>query len=271
MRHSLFILLLVALLLASCGGQATPAPVESVAPTPAPVDAGAQEAPQLVEWFIPPAGVLANWDVRLDPQNAGIVLIEPKSGATQGARLFFLLTKGTPVFDRGIELVLTTFMERGFNTISAVMLAPDVESGEAALAYAEANSYELIYPVGSDATKFVYENYLGGKLPVVTLLSKDPVLLGQVADYFIGSGNNIAFTSVSVPVEVQMTYFRQLVPDLKYIAVIYDSNNSSAVKTQVEPLDAYGLANGSPSSTWPPPLKTTPKQCAWSCKTSSLR
>ena len=244
MKRSYFIFLLVVLLLASCGGKATPAPIESVAPTAVPADAAAPEAPQLVDWFIPPASVLLNWDVSLDPQNPSVVLIEPKSGVQQGARLFFLFTKGTPVFDRGVELVLTTFLERGFNTISALMLAPDADAVVAALAYAEAHDYELIYPVGSDATKFVYENYMGGSLPVVTLLSKDPVLLGQAADYYSGSGSNIAFTSVSVPVEVQMTYFRQLVPALKYIAVIYDSNNSSAVKTQVEPLDAYGQANG---------------------------
>lgn len=249
-RSLFFIIFLGALLLAACGSQATPAVIESVAPTAVPADVVVAEAPKLVEWFAPPAGIMAHWDVALDPQNPGVVLITPKNGAgevnrsTQAAHLFFLLTKGTAAFDRSIELVLTTFLERGFNTRSAVMLAPEAESVPAALAYAEANAYELIYAVGSDAAKFTYENYSGGKLPVVTVLAKDPVLLGQTADYFSGSGSNIAFTSVSVPVEVQMTYFRQLVPALKYIAVLYDSNNSSAVKTQVDPLVAYGEANG---------------------------
>jgi len=250
MKRSCFILLLAALLLASCGGKATPAVIESVAPTAIPADAAVEEAPELVEWFIPPAGILTHWEVALDPQNPGAVLITPQDGAgevnrsTQAAHLFFLLTKGTAAFDRSIELVLTTFLERGFNTRSAVMLAPDAEAVTDALAYAEANEYELIYAVGSDAAKFVHESYSGGSLPVVTILAKDPVLLGQTADYFSGSGTNIAFTSVSVPVEVQMTYFQQLVPALKYIAVVYDNNNSSTVKTQVDPLVAYGEANG---------------------------
>jgi putative ABC transport system substrate-binding protein len=58
-------------------------------------------------------------------------------------------------------------------------------------------------------------------------------------NYEDGSGTNIAYTSVGIPVELQMKYFQDLVPGLKNIAIIYDQENVSAVTTQVEPLDEY--------------------------------
>jgi putative ABC transport system substrate-binding protein len=58
-------------------------------------------------------------------------------------------------------------------------------------------------------------------------------------DYDSGSGNNFAFTSLNVPVDVQMSYVRELRPDLKNIAVLVDSKNISAVQTQAAPVANY--------------------------------
>ena len=74
---------------------------------------------------------------------------------------------------------------------------------------------------------------------MVTVCSKDPVQLGQMKDYDSGSGNNFAFTSLNVPVDVQMSYVRELRPDLKNLAVLVDSKNISAVQTQAEPVAKY--------------------------------
>jgi putative ABC transport system substrate-binding protein len=79
---------------------------------------------------------------------------------------------------------------------------------------------------------------------VVTLLSKDPVLLEQMPNYTDGSGSNMAFTSVGIPVDLQMNYFRQLVPNLTNIAIVYAQENASTVLTQVEPLVEYAAATG---------------------------
>jgi len=76
-------------------------------------------------------------------------------------------------------------------------------------------------------------------LPVVTVCSKDPVQLGQMKDYDSGSGNNFAFTSLNVPVDVQMSYVRELRPELKNLTVLVDSKNISAVQTQAEPVAKY--------------------------------
>jgi putative ABC transport system substrate-binding protein len=242
-------LFVVILILAACGGgapvpQGTPVPVEVVPTQSAQQPASGGEVATLpIDWFIPSAYISASWNASMDPANENVALLTLKAGEPN-YKLFFLLTKGHVLFDRAIEQVLMTFRDRGFVVDVAVILAPDEASVLDALKYAEDKGYDLIYPIGSDAATFVHNNYQGGKLPVVMLLSKDPVLLGQMPDYSNGSGTNIAYTSVSVPVDLQMTYFRQLVPDLKNIAVLYDTSNSSAVKTQVEPLDIYAQING---------------------------
>ena len=98
--------------------------------------------------------------------------------------------------------------------------------------------------MGSDATSFVHDNFRNGNVPVVTVLSKDPVLLGQMKDYTSGSGTNIAYTSVNAPLDLQMAYLNELKPQLKNIAIMYEKTNKSAIETQVEPLRKAAVARG---------------------------
>jgi putative ABC transport system substrate-binding protein len=63
-------------------------------------------------------------------------------------------------------------------------------------------------------------------------------------DYTSGSRTNFAFTSLNVPVDVQMAYVRELSPDLKNLAVLVDSKNISAVQTQAEPIANYARQRG---------------------------
>jgi putative ABC transport system substrate-binding protein len=98
--------------------------------------------------------------------------------------------------------------------------------------------------MGSESTAWLYDNYRTGKIPVVSVCSKDPVQLGQIGDYERGSGGNFAFTSLNVPVDVQMAYVKELRPDLKNLAVLVDNKNVSAVQTQAEPIAAYAKERG---------------------------
>jgi putative ABC transport system substrate-binding protein len=102
----------------------------------------------------------------------------------------------------------------------------------------------LVFAMGSESVSWLYKNYQGGALPVVTVCSKDPVLLGQIKDYDHGSGSNFAFTSLNVPIEVQMSYVNELRPELKNIAILVDSKNTSAMETQAEPVASYAAKNG---------------------------
>jgi ABC-type uncharacterized transport system substrate-binding protein len=120
----------------------------------------------------------------------------------------------------------------------------DDRRGTEAIQFAEKNKVDLIFSMGSESTAWLYDHYRGGAIPVVSVCSKDPVQLGQVKDYNSGSRTNFAFTSLNVPVDVQMTYVRELRPDLKNLAVLVDSKNVSAMQTQAEPIAEYAKHRG---------------------------
>ena len=69
-------------------------------------------------------------------------------------------------------------------------------------------------------------------------------MMHYISDYHMKSGTNFAFTSINIPVKLQMVYFRELVPDLKNIGILYARNNKSAVMTQAAPLKAYADSIG---------------------------
>jgi putative ABC transport system substrate-binding protein len=95
---------------------------------------------------------------------------------------------------------------------------------------------DLIFSMGSSSTVFVHDNYRNGPIPVVTVCSKDPVLLEQMPDYESGSRTNIAYTSLNAPIELQLDYLLKINQNLKYIIIMYAVDNISAVETQVSPL-----------------------------------
>lgn len=116
--------------------------------------------------------------------------------------------------------------------------------GKQALDFAEQGKYELLFSMGSQSTAWLWENYRGGSIPVVSVCSKDPVVLGQANDYESGTGTNFAFTSLNMPVEVQMAYVLELRPNLKNLAILVNSKNISAVQTQAEPIARYSSRRG---------------------------
>jgi putative ABC transport system substrate-binding protein len=247
----LFLFLLgLALALSACSQQDSPSSVstpensgvsdEQAAASPkAPQDVSVPE----IEWFTPSEEVVAYWQVLHDSQSPIQVSFEPYSGSAD-SRVLFLYTRTHPDYDIAVGTTLNSLREQGLSVEATVYFAEDDVAGFEALAYAEQNQFDLIFSVGSSTTAFLFENYSGRPIPVVTLLSKDPVLLGQMSNYTDGSGSNMAFTSVGIPVELQMNYFGELVPNLTNIVIIYAQENASTVLTQVEPLDKYSATAG---------------------------
>ncbi|RWX56320.1 ABC transporter substrate binding protein [Photobacterium chitinilyticum] len=107
---------------------------------------------------------------------------------------------------------------------------------------AEGNTH-LIYTVGSKATVAVRNVYKGGKVAVVSVNAKDPVLLGLI-DSDQGSGDNFAFTSLNLPAEVTLVFMRRFNPSLKQIGVLYARKNKSAYTTQYLPLKKLAEKSG---------------------------
>lgn len=105
--------------------------------------------------------------------------------------------------------------------------------------YEADNDITMIVAMGSEAMIFSAENLSSSDIPVVTCINKDPVLLGYVDDYKNGSGTNIAYTSVNVPLNVNIEWLLKFKPNLKSMTILYDPDHSSVVKSEVLPLMEY--------------------------------
>jgi putative ABC transport system substrate-binding protein len=192
------------------------------------------------KWFKYKSEIEKNWTVAGDPANAMRVVISRKETPGATRRVLVMYPRPSSAYDIAITEILQIFAAKELNAeVEVVNFELDNAKGKAVLQAAEANKTELIFAMGSESAAWLYHNYKGGAVPVVTVCSKDPVLLGQMTDSDTGSGNNFAFTSLNVPIDVQMSYVRELRPNLKNIAVLVDMKNVSAVQTQAEPVAQY--------------------------------
>lgn len=200
--------------------------------------------PAYASWFRLATPVLDNWmvsEVTTDPNQ---VIITPRyaSPTESRKRIFVLYPSASTAYDIAISTILHVFAERRLNAeFTAFTFGGKNDAGREAVRLAE-GGYSMIIAMGSSSTAWLWENYRGKRLPVVTVCSKDPVVLGQMPGYEQGSGTNFAFTSLNTPVEVQLGYILELKPNLKNLAVLVDAKNVSAVETQAKPIarDASG-------------------------------
>jgi putative tryptophan/tyrosine transport system substrate-binding protein len=209
-------------------------------------EAGAQER-YSSKWFRYGAGIDTAWEVAADPANPMHVSIHRKGGEERGPRkrVLVLYPRPSSAYDTAITKILHVFESKELNAeFSVINFEMSDKRGADALDFAARNKFDLIFAMGSESTAWLYDRYREGPIPIVTVCSKDPVQLGQMQNYSSGSKSNFAFTSLNVPVEVQMAYVRELNPDLKNLAVLVDSKNVSAVQTQAEPIASYARQRG---------------------------
>jgi putative ABC transport system substrate-binding protein len=209
-----------------------------------PAAADEQAAPH---WFGYSKGVDAAWRVTRAPDAPMKVAIErrDRTRATGGYRVLVLYPRPSSAYDIAITRILREFDHKQIDA-SFVVVNFDMKDDKAreALDLAEGGQFNLIFAMGSESTAWLYQHYRGGRIPVVSVCSKDPVLLGQAADYQSGSGTNFAFTSLNMPIDVQMTYVKELKPNLKNLTVLVDSSNFSAMQTQAEPITTFARQRG---------------------------
>lgn len=201
----------------------------------------------VTDWFRLGRAVAAEWDSVVQPGNDNIVRVRPKRfvSSLPLRRIVVLYPRRSSAYDTAITTFLNVIRDKRLNTeLTVINFQTDDARGKAALEYAENNNADLILSMGSESTAWLWANYRGGKLPVVTVCSKDPVLLGQSADYDVGSNTNFAFTSLNMPIDAQMSYVLRLRPQLKNLAILVDASNVSAVQTQAVPAKEYLKARG---------------------------
>jgi putative tryptophan/tyrosine transport system substrate-binding protein len=159
--------------------------------------------------------------------------------------VYLLFPKKSSAYDTAANKILSVFYDKQIAAdFYFINFGGDNNLGYIALEEAKDTKADLIFSMGSSSTKFVSIAYRGGAIPVVSVCSKDPVILGHLNDYINGSNSNLAFTSLDVSIELQIEYLRKLMPDLSNIVVMYAKNNSSAVATQAEPLKKISASLG---------------------------
>ncbi|MCU0818728.1 MAG: hypothetical protein MUF11_05375 [Beijerinckiaceae bacterium] len=197
--------------------------------------------PNYWDWFKYSPKILEKWIVDAT-DNPNHVEIEPIRRSNTGVRKRMLVIYPRPssAYDISITKILNVFEDKSIDASVTVMnFLNDPARGRAVLKRAESGNYDLIMAMGSETTAWLWEAYRGGRIPVVSVCSKDPVVLGQSPGYNKGSNTNFAFTSLNMPIDVQMAYVNELKPKLRNIAILVDSRNVSAIETQSKPVVDY--------------------------------
>ena len=205
------------------------------------------DKPAYWSWFKYSPEVLDDWAISEADGDLKRVEIQRRLAASESAKYRVLVVYPRPssAYDTAISKILHVFADKDFSaSFTVVNFEKQDARGEAVLRMAEDQDYDLIFSMGSESTAWLYNNYQGGAIPVVSVCSKDPVQLGQMPDYNVGSGTNFAFTSLNMPIEAQMAYVLELKPDLKNIGVLVDRKNVSAMETQAKPVAEFARRRG---------------------------
>ena len=245
MKKSLAITFLASVALISWGLSGT-APVRANPLNPQATVAMPQQQPYW-DWFKFNTSLTQTWDIKGDPSNRDIVFAKPVRLGLAAAqkRVLVIYPRPSSAYDIAITKMLNVFEDKLLDIdVTVVNFRNEDSRGHDVLAYAEREKFDLVLSMGSETTAWLWTNYRNSKIPIVSVCSKDPVVLGQSPGYHLGSGTNFAFTSLNMPIDVQMAYVQELKPKLRNIAVLVDSRNVSAIETQSKPVVDYAKARG---------------------------
>lgn len=218
----------------------------AVAPDAAPERPAPEKQPYW-QWFKYRHSVLETWSINPDPKSAHVVHAKPiRLGlASPQRKVMVLYPRASSAYDVSITKIFNVFEDKQLDAeVTIINFGIDDVRGKEALRLADAENYDLLFAMGSESTAWLWANYRNGKLPVVSVCSKDPVVLGQSPGYDQGSGTNFALTSLNMPMDVQMAYVNEIKPKLRNIGVLVDSKNLSAVETQSKPVIEYAKKRG---------------------------
>lgn len=210
--------------------------------------ADAAVSPSALKWVVLAPQTLANWTLTQDTADGNRFTLTPKKlGSLSGTpkRVLVLYTKPLSSFDDTLTAILGVLTDKQVPvTVTLLNFEQKDNLLKAGLAYGEAQKFDLLAPMGSEATQSVHDAYQGGALPTLSLFTKDPVLQGYLKDFNTGSGTNLAYCTNAVPIEEQMTYLRELKADVRNIAVLYSDTSRSTLEAQVTPLKALATQQG---------------------------
>lgn len=205
----------------------------------------AQEAVRFPTWVSVPADRLGRWTLSRGDDPLRCSLSNAAAPERERITIVVLFPRRSSAYDIALATIMDVFDRRGLAVeFDLINFAQKDERGAFALAEAARKSARLIYAMGSEATEWLWRHARDTDIPVVTVCSKDPVLLQQMPAYNEGSGVNFAFTSLNLSLDVQIAYLRELMPNLRNIAVLVDGRNVSAMETQALPFVELGAELG---------------------------
>lgn len=193
----------------------------------------------LADWLKLGPEAARNWLIVEDDENPMQAVITPRKlqSDKKYKRVMIIYPRASPAYDTALNRLLDVFHEREvYAQFVVVNFQNNPIQGKQAIVMAKRLWVDLIFSMGSEATDFMVANFKNGNIPTVSICSKDPVLLGQIADYEKGSGTHFAFTSLNMQIDAQLAYLLELKPKLKNIGILVDAKNKSAVQTQAEPI-----------------------------------
>ncbi len=238
------------LLLATSPAAALAAPADPVLPSgfDATLAQESASAEPDLSWVTLKPESLANWHFKLDAADGTRFTLTPKyvdPATTKLKTVMIPFAKASPPFDATMSKILDVMYQKQVPvSFSFWFFQRKTENLRRAVEFAEANNFDLLAPMGSESTEFLHEIYLNGKLPALSLFTKDPVLIGWMKDFVNGSGTNMAYCSTAVSIPVQMSYLQAVRAEVKHIGVLYASSSTSTMEAQVIPLRAVAAANG---------------------------
>ena len=203
-------------------------------------------------WFRYDESIRDDWRPVADQQDPlRLKIYKGSASATSGLRIeprfrvMVLYPRPSSAYDVAITRILDVFSDRDIVAEFTVFnFDRNDKRGKIAIDLAESTGIDLIFSMGSESTAWLWNNYKDGKVPVISVTSKDPVMLGQAEGYDRGTNTNFAFTSLNMPVSAQLAYVLELRPNLRNLAVLVDSKNVSAMETQARPIAETASAQG---------------------------
>ena len=198
---------------------------------------GSQE--NSIGWLEISEDVRESWSTEISEDRPSLMQVSPKwrqQDSDIPKKIVGIVPKESSSYSLAATELLRVLYDQGiYANVSLINFGNDIQAGLEILAAAEADQTDLIFSMGSETADLVHRYYSGGRIPVVTCTNKDPVMLGQVGDYESGSGNNIAYTSLNVPLDIQQDYLFRLKPDLVNMGLLYNRNHVQVMATEVTP------------------------------------
>ncbi|ATC57307.1 ABC transporter substrate binding protein [Vibrio anguillarum] len=180
---------------------------------------------------------VVQWEINANDND---VLFAPRG---EYPMVWVLVSRKADAYDVALSSILKVFRREMPNVSFRAFLLPKSQEELVAWTKAADKKANMIYTVGSSATVSLHKIYAGGKLPVVSVNAKDPVLLG-LTDNYHSSGNNFAYTSLNLPADITLSFLRRFKPSLTQIGVLYAKSNTSAYLTQFLPLQKEAEKQG---------------------------